>query len=85
MLLCTVNTHSYIRIAGNFCGAKFVVFVVEHWTTNILPTNEATLLPLPASSNYEYINHELTILLNHKYFDPQKIPAIRYKYGIIYM
>ncbi len=24
-----------------------IVFVVEHWTTNILPTNEATL-PLPA-------------------------------------
>ncbi len=24
-------------------GKIFVVFVVEHWTTNILPTNEASL------------------------------------------
>ncbi len=39
------------RIACNFRGAKYscMVFVVGGLTTNILPTNEATLLiPLPA-------------------------------------
>ena len=35
-----------------------MVFVVEHWSTNILPTNEATLPTFTccASSNHEYIN-----------------------------
>ncbi len=48
------------RIAGNFCGAKHLWF--EHWTTNILPTNEATLptFTCSASSNQEYKNYELT-------------------------
>ena len=39
------------RIAGNFRGAKYSWFSFEGLTTNILPTNEATLqpcLPLPA-------------------------------------
>ncbi len=47
--------------------------MVEHWTTNILHTNEATLPPLPeCRRNNEYINHELTINIaeHHKYFDP---------------
>ena len=52
--------------------------MVEHWTTNILPTNEATLpsLRLPAmqaATTNILINHEL---LNHEYFDPRKLPAI---------
>ncbi len=36
-------------------GKIFVVFVVEHWTTNILPMNEATLptFTCSASSNHE--------------------------------
>ncbi len=44
--------------AWDFRGGEiFVVFVVEHWTTN-----EATLptFTCSASSNHEYINHELT-------------------------
>ncbi len=47
-------------------GKMFVVewlsgWVVEHWTTNILPTIEATLPTFTccASSNHEYKNHEL--------------------------
>ncbi len=40
------------RIAGNFHGAKlFVVFVIEHWTTNILPTNEATVPTFTCSAS----------------------------------
>ncbi len=47
--------------------------MAEHWTTNILPTNEATLpnmyLTCSASSNHEYINHKLTnIALTPEYY-----------------
>ncbi len=59
-----------------------MVFVVEHWTTNILPTNEATLptFTCSASSNHENKNHKLTIdIADMEYFDPRKLPAIRYK------
>ncbi len=48
---------------GNFRGGKiFMVFVVEGLTTNILPTNEATLLTFTcsASSNNENITHEMS-------------------------
>ncbi len=59
-----------------------MVFVVEGLTTNILPTNEATLptFTCSASSNHENIIHEVTklILLNHEYFAPRKLLAIRY-------
>ncbi len=42
-------------------GKIFVVFVVEHWTTNISPMNEATLptFTCSASSHHEYLNHKL--------------------------
>ncbi len=40
-----------------FGGKIFVVFVVEHWTTNILTTNEATLPTFTCSASS---NHELT-------------------------
>ena len=37
------------RITGNFRGGKIlVVFVVEHWTTNIYPWMKRPWLPLPA-------------------------------------
>ncbi len=57
-----IDLAKYYRIAGIFVGEIFVVFVVEHWTTNILPTNEATLptFTCSASSNHENKNHELT-------------------------
>ncbi len=65
---------------GNF-RKIFVVFVVEGLTTNILPTNEVTLLTstCSASSNHEHITHEnnVSILLNHEYFVPRKLPAIQ--------
>ncbi len=48
------------RIVGNFHGEKYswVLCVVEHWSTNILTTNEATLptFTCSASNNHEYIN-----------------------------
>ncbi len=58
------------RIAGNFCGKIFVVFVVEQWTTNILPMNEATLPTFTciASSNHENISHELTNIAEPRIF-----------------
>ena len=82
------NIHTY-RITGNFRGGGggkiFVVFVVEHWTTNILPTNEATstTFTCSTSSNHENKIHELS-----KYYSttdilppPRKLPAIRYLPG----
>ena len=47
------------RIEGNLWGK---IFVVEGLTTNILPTNEATLLTFTcsASSNHENITHEMS-------------------------
>ncbi len=49
-------------IAVIFVGKIFVVFVVEGLTTNILPTNEATLPTFTyiASSNHENITHEMS-------------------------
>ena len=49
-----------------------MVFVVEHWTTNILPTNKTTLptFTCSASSNHENKNHELTNIFffsNHRF------------------
>ncbi len=43
-------------------GKIFVVFVVGSLTTNILPTNEATLptFTCSASSNHENITHEMS-------------------------
>ncbi len=39
-----------------------MVFVVEHWSMNILPTNEATLptFTCSASSNHENNIHKVT-------------------------
>ena len=49
-----------------------MVFVVEHLTTHILPTNEATLpIPLPAvqaATMHEYKNHELTNIAEPRIF-----------------
>ncbi len=58
-------------------GKIFVVFVVEHWTTNILPTNEATLPTFTsrASNNHEYklIYKPRTIIAKPRIFWPLKI------------
>ena len=68
------------RIVGNFRGGG----EIYGWTTNILPTNEATLTTFTcsASSNHKNKIDELTkiVLLNHEYFSPPspKITAIRY-------
>ena len=76
------------RIAGNFCGAKYFVIVIEHWTTNILPTNEATLptFTCSASSNYENKNHKLTRYnyINCWTTSHRKLTAIRYPINTIY-
>ena len=61
---------------GNFRGGKiFMVFVVEGLTTNILPTNEATLLTFTcsASSNNENITHESLNIAEPRIFCPPKI------------
>ena len=73
-----VFSRKYYRIAGNFRGAKYSWFSTS-WTTNILPTNKATLLTFTcsASSNHENKTTNGLILLNHEYFDPRKLPAIR--------
>ncbi len=45
--------------------------MVEHWTTNILPTNEATLPTLPylqCKQQPRYINHELTTIAEPRIF-----------------
>ena len=54
-----------------------MVFAVEGLTTNIVPTNEATLpnFACSASSNHENIIHEMT---QPRIFAPRKLPAIRY-------
>ena len=48
---CSLAHAFSYRIAGNFCGAN----IRGHWSTNILPTNEATLptFTCSASSNHE--------------------------------
>ncbi len=80
-----------VPYSGNFRGAKyFVVFVVGGLTTNILPTNEATLPPYLQSKQQprKYYPRNVSILLNHEYFVPRKLPAIRYNYmstSIIYV
>ncbi len=50
------------RIAGNFLETKYSWFSFEALTTNILPTNEATLTTFTcsASSNHENIIHEMS-------------------------
>ena len=55
--------------------------MIEGLTTNILPTNEATLptFTCSASSNHENIPTKCLnkkLLLNHEYFVPQKLPTI---------
>ncbi len=45
-----------IIIAGNFVGQNIRV---EHWSMNILPTNEATLPTFTCSAS-KNTNHELT-------------------------
>ncbi len=47
---CSTTKNKIYHIACNFRGAKYscMVFVVGGLTTNILPTNEATLPTLPA-------------------------------------
>ncbi len=66
-------------IEGNFRVAKYSwVFVVEGLTTNILPTNEATLLTFTcsASSNHQNITHEMSqynYIAKPRIFCPPKI------------
>ena len=55
-----------------------MVFVVGGLTTNILPTNEATLPTFtynPSSNTRKYYPRNVSILLNHEYFVPRKLPA----------
>ncbi len=53
---------STYRIACNFVGQIFLVFVVGGLTTNMLPTNKATLptFTCSASSNHENTTHEMS-------------------------
>ncbi len=69
----------HIKRIQYFRGAKYSWF--SCMTTNILPTNEATLLTFTcssASSNPKNITHKC---LNHEYFVPQKLLAIYSNYG----
>ncbi len=43
-------SHPLYRRAGNFRGQIFVTFVVAHWSTNILTTDEATLPAVQAAT-----------------------------------
>ncbi len=55
------SKYAYIPYSVQFSWGKiFMVFVVGGLTTNILPTNEATLptFTCSASSNHENITHE---------------------------
>ncbi len=50
-----------------------MVFVVEHWTTDILPTKKVTgAIPFTcsASDNHENKNQPTIDMLSHEYFDP---------------
>ncbi len=72
------------RIAGNFHRVKiYVVFVVEqHWSMNIIPTNEVTFTHLYLQCKERLRTDQ--ILLNDECFDPRELPAIRYKYTLSY-
>ncbi len=70
---CSIS--AYYRIAGNFCPAK-IIFVVQHWTTNIF-THEWSDL------DYLYLQCKQQpriywLKLNHEYFapPPPKLPVI---------
>ena len=71
--------HGIYRIAGNFRGAKYLWFLwLEVWPRIFYPRMKRPCLQCKQLPRKYYPrNVSIIILLNHEYFVPQKLPAIR--------
>ncbi len=63
------RTKHHNIIAGNLREGGGKIFVIESLSTNILPTNEATLPTFTCSASS---NHDINNLPNQKCFDPRR-------------
>ena len=84
-LFCPIRDsymHVLPRVAGNFRGAKYSWFSWLNTGPQIFyPRMKRPCLPLPAvqAATTNIKTTKWLILLNHEYFDPRKLPAIRYQ------